>query len=138
MNAWRGKGNDLSGQGDIYARLQQVAGKAGKVIIFTAIGYESTQGANSTPGRTPPAASDQDEQLADMQAMLKTFTGTSWWAGTIWSYDQPLVPRSSQDLWAYGTQWAGDQLGGSKDTDAKKAGTWLATFYHTQTAPCLC
>jgi hypothetical protein len=138
-NAWHGKGVDLSGQGDIYSRLQKVADKFGKVIIFTQVGYESTQGANSHPGRTEPGVTpDGQEQLADMQALLKTFTGTAWWAGVFWSYDQPVVPRSSQAIWAFGTQWAGDDLHGNKETDSKAAGVWLASYYKSQQAPCLC
>jgi hypothetical protein len=139
MNAWRGKGVDLSGQADIFSRLQKVSDKFGKVIIFTAAGYESTQGSNSKPGRTEPGVTpDGEEQLSDMQALLKTFTGTAWWAGVFWSYDQPLVPRSTQDLWRFGTQWAGDQLHGNKETDSKQSGVWLSTYYKTEPPPCLC
>jgi hypothetical protein len=139
MDAWHGKGSGLKGQGDIFSRIQAMADKYNKPVLFTAAGYESVPGSNGTPSQADPTLGyDPDEQLTDMQALLQTFVGTPWWVGAIWYYDQPLVPRSSQSIWQGGTQWAGDNLQGSKPTDSKKAGVWLSTYYHSAPVPCLC
>lgn len=138
VDAWHGRGTSLAGQGDIYSRLQKISDRYNKLVVFTAAGYESTPGSNASPGQTSPTAYDPDEQLTDMQALLQTFSGTPWWAGAIWYYDQPLAPRSAQFNWLKGTQWAGDNLNGNKDTDSKPAGVWLSGFYNSSPVPCLC
>lgn len=141
VDAWHGTGTGLAGQGDIFGRLQKVADKFNKEILFTAAGYESVPGSNLTPGRTAGNAYDPNEQLTDMQALVDTFSGTPWWIGVIWYYDQPMAPRSSQIdpvQWQYGPQWAGDNLGGSKSTDSKLSGVWLSQYYHSAPVPCLC
>jgi hypothetical protein len=145
--AWHGRGTALAGSGDIFSRLLNVHNRFGKQILFTAAGYESTPGSNIKPGDTSPTVYDQNEQLTDMQALLLTFAGTSWWAGVIWWADAPL-PRSAQRIpslqeaagpnWTTGTQWAGNNLSGTQATDAKAAGRWLATYYHSVPVPCLC
>ena len=136
--AWHGQGAGLGGQGDIYSRLQAVANKFHKEVIFTAAGYQSVPAANDAPPREPGTSADENEQLTDMQALLLTFQATPWWLGTIWYFDQPLVPRSSQLDWQRGPQWAGDSLRGSGQNDAKKAGIWLSTYYQPMGVPCLC
>jgi hypothetical protein len=136
--AWHGQGTGISNQGDIFDRIQHVANVTGKPVIFTSAGYESVPGSNTSPGQTAASVYDQNEQLDDMQALLQTFAGAPWWAGVIWSYDQPLTPRSAQADWRYGTQWAGDNLGGSLDTDVKAGGAWLASYYGNVGVPCLC
>ncbi len=139
QDAWHGQGAALGGQHDIYSRLQKVADQFSKEVVFTAAGYESTLGSNNKPGQTGATSYDQDEQLNDMQALLTTFEGTLWWAGVIWFADQPLYPRSQQSNWMFGTQWAGDHLGGSKPGDQKESGTYLAGHYHSGVPiPCLC
>jgi hypothetical protein len=139
---WNGKGTGLAGQGDIFSRINQVADHTGKPVIFTAAGYESTPGANISPGRTAPAQYDPSEQLNDMQALIQTFSGNSWWAGVIWTSDAPLAPRSSQVNWEEGTQWAGDNLqpydATSNPHGTKAAGIWLAQATHKVPVPCLC
>ena len=136
--AWHGKGSGLAGQGDIYSRLQAVSDKAHKTVVFTAAGYESVPAANTLPTCEGGTAVDDNEQLTDMQALLATFSGTPWWLGTIWYYDQPQSPRSTQLNWQKGTQWAGDNLHGTKPTDLKKAGQWLSNYYQPIPVPCLC
>lgn len=136
--AWHNQGADLAGEGDIFSRLQAVSDSNHKEILFTGAGYESAPGANGSPGRTDGVSPDQNEQLTDMQALLGTFSGQPWWIGVIWYYDQPQTPRSAQFNWQKGTQWAGDNLLGSKPTDVKKAGQWLATYYQSMPVPCLC
>lgn len=141
VDAWHGKGSGLAGQGDIFGRLQKVADTFAKEVLFTGAGYESVPGSNLSPGRTAENAYDPNEQLTDMQAVLDTFAGTPWWVGVIWYYDQPVAPRSAQSdpvQWQFGPQWAGDSLGGSKSTDSKLSGVWLAQYYHTVPVPCLC
>lgn len=138
INAWHGQGAGLGGQGNIYARLQAVQDQYQKPVVFTAAGYESTQGSNASPGRTEALSYDPDEQKNDMMALLQTFSGTSWWDGVIWWADEPLSPRSAQPNWQRGTLWAGDNLHGTKPTDAKSAGLWLSTYYHSAPVPCLC
>ncbi len=141
VQAWHGKGTGLKGQGDIYSRIGRVADKSNKLVVFTAAGYQSTPQSNTNPGQTDPNGYDPNEQLNDMQALVQTFTGTPWWAGVIWSYDQPVSPRSSQPLWQFGTQWAGDNLQPFSDSNpkgTKLAGIWLASYYHKQPVPCLC
>lgn len=138
VSAWHGQGSGLAGQADIFSRMQAVSDANHKQVLFTGAGYESAPGANTTPGRTDGVSADQNEQLTDMQALLLTFSGTPWWLGTIWYYDQPQTPRSAQFNWQKGTQWAGDNIHGSKDTDVKKAGQWLSTYYQSMPVPCLC
>ena len=140
-NAWHGKGTGLKGQGDIFSRIGRVADKYNEVVIFTWAGYQSTPQANSNPGQTEPNGYDPNEQLNDMQALVQTFSGTPWWAGAIWSYDQPITPRSQQPLWQIGTQWAGDNAQPWSDSNpngTKLAGIWLASYYHAKAVPCLC
>lgn len=136
--AWHGKGQELAGQNDIYSRLQTVSDKFHKEVLFTGAGYESVPAANNVPAYKGGDSVDENEQLTDMQALLLTFTGTPWWIGAIWYYDQPQVPRSAQFNWQKGTQWAGDNLHGNKPNDTKKAGQWLSTYYQTMPVPCLC
>ncbi|HEX9037044.1 MAG TPA: hypothetical protein VF808_08660 [Ktedonobacterales bacterium] len=113
--------------GNIVQRLSAVSVKYGRSLVFTSAGYGSTPGANSGPP-IPLSANlqnhDQPEQLADMQALLETFNGQSWWAGVFWNGDAPLTPRSQQPDWATSPNWAGDTLATSK-----LAGQWLATYY---------
>lgn len=141
IDAWHGKGTGLAGQGDIFGRLQKVADTFNKEILFTAAGFESVPGSNNNPSHTAENAYDPNEQLTDMQALVETFSGTPWWAGVIWYYDEPVAPRSSETdpvQWQFGPQWAGDNLNGSKSTDSKLAGVWLSQYYHPASVPCLC
>jgi hypothetical protein len=141
QDAWHGKGAALGGQHDVYSRIQKVSDTYQKLVVFTGAGYESTQGSNNKPGKTPigpGSTSDQNEQLSDMQSLLTTFAGAPWWVGVIWFADQPLYPRSAQSNWKLGTQWAGNNLSGTKDGDNKTSGQWLASYYHTVPVPCLC
>lgn len=122
--------------GNIVSRLAAVASKYGRSVIFTAAGYGSTPGANSGPP-IPSSANlanhDQPEQLADMQALLETFTGEAWWAGAFWNGDEPIAPRNSQPGWASNSNWAGDTLATSK-----QSGQWLATYYKSAPITCSC
>jgi hypothetical protein len=70
------------------------------------------------------------EQLNDMQALIFTFRGTSWWAGVFWSADEPVSPRDKQPNWQVGSSWAGDT-----PATSKKAGQWLATYYQQSPPP---
>ncbi len=129
--AWQGVGQGLGGEQNIYARLEKVSDTYHRSIVFTAAGYNSSPGSNSSsPGQ---AARDDVEQLNDMQALLFTFRGTSWWAGVFWSADAPAAPRESQPNWQYSSLWAGNTVASSK-----KAGQWLATYYQPTAAPCDC
>lgn len=132
MNAWRGVGDPklLGGQHDIVTRLENVADKVQKQVIFTGAQYASAPGANSRQG-VVDATPSENEQLNDMQALLLTFTGQSWWAGTFWNGDAPVAPRESQQYWNVSTAWAGNSLSSSK-----KAGKWLASFYKPSRLPC--
>lgn len=131
--AWNGQlQTGATSQKNIAQRLATVAANANKSILFTAAGYASSQGANSTPwslagsGSAPGTTQPVDglEQLNDMQALLQTFTGLPWWDGVFWNGDEPLAPRVSQANWASDSNWAGDTLAKSKPS-----GQWLATYY---------
>jgi hypothetical protein len=92
-------------------------------------------GANSQAfkqGDVSAANISQDEQANDMQALLATFAGTSWWAGVFWSADMPL-DRSLQPHWDVGTNWAGQTLATSK-----LGGKFLAQYYTNNPLPCAC
>ncbi len=131
QQAWHGQGSGLAGQGDIYSRLQGVANTFHRPVLFTAAGYASAPGAASA--QPPQATQDQEEQFNDMQALLLTFSGQSWWAGVFWSADQPIAPRESQPNWSLSSAWAGNTFSSSK-----AAGQWLATFYHSAPLHCSC
>jgi hypothetical protein len=120
--SWHGQGQDLGGQGDIYGALNKLATTTDRPVVFTSVEYDSITGASS--GVVVSAQQDDLEQLVDMQALLLTFTGTSWWSGVFWYADQPLYPRSKQPYWSVFGNWAGDDL-----AHAKQAGTWLSTYY---------
>jgi hypothetical protein len=122
MGAWHGQGQNLGGQGDIYGALNKLASTNDRPIVFTSVEYDSVTGASS--GVVVSAQEDDVEQLDDMQALLLTFTGTSWWAGVFWYADEPLFPRSKQPNWSVFGNWAGDDL-----AHAKQAGQWLSTYY---------
>ncbi len=120
--AWHGQGQYLGGQGDIYGKLDDLSGSTNRPIVFTSVEYDSATGASS--GQILSAQEDDGEQLQDMQALLLTFAGTSWWTGVFWYADEPLFPRSKQPNWNVFGNWAGDDL-----AHAKQSGKWLATYY---------
>ena len=132
VNAWHGTGDShtLGGEHDIVSRLEDVADKFQKQVIFTGAGYASAPGSNSQAG-VQVSKSDPNEQLNDMQALLLTFTGQSWWVGVFWDSDTPAAPRESQQFWSVSTAWAGNSLKSSK-----AAGQWLASYYKPSPLPC--
>lgn len=128
--AWQGQGTGLAGQGNIYSRLEKVADKYNKSVVFTSAGYLSLAGSNNPANDLTGAAVSQDEQLNDMQALLMTFKGTPWFAGVFWNGDIPFTPREQQPNWASDSAWAGNTL----DT-SKEAGKWLASYWQDSPAP---
>jgi hypothetical protein len=141
QNSWNGQPPCVSKDltvcpGDIVARLASVSGQYNLPVVFTEAGYGSVPGANSGPP-FPPGGNlntpDNPEQLYDMQALLDTFSGQTWWAGVFWNGDEPISPRSGQQNWATSSNWAGDTLASSKD-----AGKWLATYYKSNPIKCSC
>ena len=133
-NAWHGQGG-VPGQGDIYAHLENVSDTFHRPVLFTAAGYESVLGSNSQAfkqGDVSAANISQEEQANDMQALLATFAGTSWWAGVFWSADMPL-DRSLQPHWDVGRNWAGQTL-----PTSKQSGKFLAQYYTDNPLPCSC
>jgi hypothetical protein len=133
VDAWHGKQDDLdlAGQGDIVGRLGGLYDKYQHPILFTSAGYESVPGSNIRPGATAPTTRDDLEQANDMEALLRAFPQKTapWFAGVIWSFDEPKWPRSSVSGWATSTAWAGDTVNGIGQNDAKLAGKFLARFY---------
>ncbi|HEU5368376.1 MAG TPA: hypothetical protein VFU69_07935 [Ktedonobacterales bacterium] len=133
IDAWHGKKDDLplAGQGDIVGRLGGLYDKVKRPILFTSAGYESAPGANTAPGTIAQTARDDLEQEHDMEALLKALPQQTapWFAGVIWSFDEPKWPRSSVSGWATSSAWAGDTVTGSGPNDAKLAGKFLAQFY---------
>ncbi len=122
--------------GNIVGRLSVVSGKYGHPLLFTAAGYGSVPGANSGPPIPSGAdltSRDDAEQLADMQALLETFSAQPWWAGVFWNGDEPIAPRSAQPNWSTSSNWAGDAL-----STSKSAGQWLATYYKPTPLSCSC
>jgi hypothetical protein len=117
VNAWNG-GKTVDGpggSGNIVQNLQNLNQTFQKPILFTTASYASATGANTG---NPNNNYDPTEQLFDMQALLQTFEGQTWWDGVFWSADQPIAPRSAQPNFDVSTNWAG-----------KAAGQWLATYY---------
>jgi hypothetical protein len=133
VDAWHGKQDDLdlAGQGNIVGRLGAMFDKFKKPILFTSAGYESTPGANNMPGAATPTTRDDLEQEHDMEALLRAFPQQTapWFAGVLWSFDEPKWPRSSVNGWATSTEWAGDTVTGNGPNDAKLGGKFLAQFY---------
>jgi hypothetical protein len=136
MQAWHGKGTDLAqGQNDIYSRIEKVAEKYNKPVIFTSAGYESVGGSNSAvfqSGTDVTPSEDDGEQYNDMQALVQTFSAAPWWQGVFWTGDAP-IPRDKQANWTITTAWAGTSLAKSKP-----AGQWLAQYYKPAPIPCSC
>ena len=136
MQAWHNKGsNVVSTNGDIYSRIEKVANKYGKAVIFTSAGYNSVGGANSAAfqsGTDFTPQEDDSEQYNDMQALLQTFNSAPWWEGVFWNGDAP-IPRDKQPNWGVSSSWAGPTLAKSK-----QAGQWLAQFYKPAPIPCSC
>ena len=124
-SAWNGLKTQYGagGSGDIVSSLQTLNQQFQKPILFTTANYASAAGANTGQIGTSPNQ-DQVEQLNDMQALLGTFEGQSWWEGVFWYADYPVVPRSSQSNWSTSSNWAGNNLATSKS-----AGQWLAGHY---------
>ncbi|MGO8947838.1 MAG: glycoside hydrolase family 113 [Ktedonobacterales bacterium] len=127
--AWNGQTTTYGagGSGDVVGNLESLSQKFQKPILFTTAGYDSAAGANTGQPTSNP---DQGEQLFDMQALLETFEGQSWWDGVFWSADYPIAPRSSQPDWTISSNWAGDTLASSKT-----AGQWLAGHYKNNPLP---
>ena len=121
-NAWNG-GKTIDGpggSGNIVNSLVTVSQKFQKPILFTTASYDSATGANTG---NPTNNADQTEQQFDMEALLQTFEGQTWWDGVFWSADLPIAPRHSQPNWDVSSNWAGDTLATSK-----MAGRWLASL----------
>jgi hypothetical protein len=133
VDIWHGRGDNPSQSGDIYTDLGTLADKYHHPILFTSAAYESTVGANASPGNTPTSDVDETEQLDDMEALLVTFNTAPWWTGVFWYGEQPITPHSAQANWENSTNWAGDTLDKSK-----LAGQWLAHYYAPQPPPCGC
>ncbi len=133
VDAWHGKKDDLplAGQGDIVGRLGGLHDKFKLPILFTSAGYDSAPGSNNSPDAAPASAVDNIEQEHDMEALLRAFPQQTyaWFAGVIWSYDEPKWPRSSVSGWATSSSWAGDTITGSGPNDAKLGGKFLAQYY---------
>lgn len=133
VNAWHGVGQGLGGEKDIFGRITAVQTKFGRPVALIA-GYASSSGANNDPsnlsGGTPDGGADQQEQLSDMQALLQTFSGQSWWDGVFWDGDEPVAPRATQSNWATDSNWAGDTLATSK-----AAGQYLNQYWSSSPLP---
>jgi hypothetical protein len=130
QDAWHGQGQRLGGEGNIYQRLETVSDSFQRPMVFTGVQYASESSANTG---NPNGDADEEEQYDDMQALIMTFSDASWWAGVFWDGDQPISPRSTQSKWAVSTNWAGDNL-----ETSKKAGKWLASYYHDNPLQCSC
>ena len=58
---------------------------AGRRILFTEAGYPSLVGAAVEPWNNQYSSTpSQQEQAAAYEALLATFSGQPWWAGTFW------------------------------------------------------
>lgn len=124
VNAWHGKGLDLRGNGDIYGKLEKLAGTFNRPVLFTGAGYVSAAGANGDPLGATSDSPDQNEQLNDMQALFQVFSGAPFWQGVFWYSDQPVSARSNRSGYDKSSYWGGDTLAASK-----LAGQWLAQYY---------
>jgi hypothetical protein len=131
MNAWKGQGPNLGGQGNIYQSLGNVSDAFQRAVVFTDVQYASAASANT--GNPTGDSADELEQDNDMQALIKTFSDASWWAGVFWDGDQPIAPRSKQANWGVSSNWAGDTRATSK-----QAGKWLASYYNDSPLQCSC
>jgi hypothetical protein len=129
MNAWKGQGPNHASD-NIYQSLGNVSDAFQRAVIFTDVQYASAASAN-TGNPTADSGSDEVEQDNDMQALVKTFSDASWWAGVFWDGDQPIAPRSKQANWSVGSNWAGDT-----PATSKQAGKWLASYYHDSPLEC--
>ncbi|MBA3825742.1 MAG: hypothetical protein H0X24_17820 [Ktedonobacterales bacterium] len=149
QDAWQGL--DPSNPLNSYAALKKVHDQYVDLpLLFTAAGYESTSGANVSPGSRDTLNSQPDnvEQTNDMKALLDTFGNKPWWLGVVWASDYPISPRSAaadpsvagangvvglnEPSWAINTEWAGDCLLDAPNpcpNPEKEAGQWLRGYY---------
>ncbi|MFQ5718189.1 MAG: hypothetical protein ACE5IK_01435 [Acidobacteriota bacterium] len=80
-------------------RLERLAQRTGKPILFTEIGYKSSRGATVEPWTwQPQGAPDGDLQARAYQAVLDTFWDEPWFAGLfLWQWQPGRSLRPSPD-----------------------------------------
>lgn len=66
------------------ARLERVAQKTGKPLLFTEAGYQSRVDAFETPWQKDPAIADLRAQAFAYAALFEAFEGRPWWRGALW------------------------------------------------------
>ncbi|MFQ5766435.1 MAG: hypothetical protein ACE5ID_00395 [Acidobacteriota bacterium] len=81
------------------ARLQALAAKTGKRIVFTEVGYKSSRGGTAEPWLwRPQGPVDLDLQVRAYEALFDTFWNKPWFAGAfIWKWHVARRAGGSQD-----------------------------------------
>jgi hypothetical protein len=73
--------------------LETLSKKWDRPVIFTEVGYQSTDGANQTPwGVSYDSNIDMQEQANCIQALIETFSPKEWWIGVFW-YSWMVEPK---------------------------------------------
>ena len=83
MPGWQGR--------NWVAAVAWLAGRFGKHVVFGEVGYMSGDYAASHPYLDNYATPNLPLQADLYQALLETFSGYSWWAGTVW-WDYQVTP----------------------------------------------
>jgi len=97
-----------SNQNIVY-QLETIAKTFNKRMIFTEIGYRSTEGATMEPwnsefkvprGERGRAVYSSEEQNLATQALFNVFEKQDWWAGVFWFYWPTAEPIENDCTWA--------------------------------------
>jgi hypothetical protein len=92
--------NDLiaAWDGPFYT-LQQLAQTWNRPIIFTEIGYNSSEGATASPASWPTGPLDLEVQANAYEAVFQKFGNQTWWGGVYWwNWDPNYLQGGLYDL----------------------------------------
>ncbi|MDD5760854.1 MAG: hypothetical protein PHF45_02295 [Candidatus Pacebacteria bacterium] len=94
---------------NVVRQLETISDVFGKKILFSEIGYRSTEGASMEPwnnefnvprGLKGRAIYSDKEQALATQALFNVFEGQDWWDGVFWFYWPTAKPNEGDRSWA--------------------------------------
>lgn len=66
------------------ARLEALAARTGRPVVFTELGYESRSGSTRAPAQPAAGAVDEGLQARAYEAVYRVFAGRPWFRGVFW------------------------------------------------------